>query len=100
MSAAAIVGAAGRLDVSVAAKAFTGADGSRDVVLRDVVLRDLRLALASGCFGALIGSSGCGKTTARRMIAAPSWRYSVFNRVAYPRPSGKGAFFAPSLAAR
>jgi ABC-type nitrate/sulfonate/bicarbonate transport system ATPase subunit len=88
LSAAATVGAAGRLDVRVAAKAFTGADGSRDVVLRD-----LRLALASGCFGALIGPSGCGKTTACRMIAASSWRSSVFNRVAYPRPSGKGAFF-------
>jgi energy-coupling factor transporter ATP-binding protein EcfA2 len=58
-----------------------------------VVLRDLRLALPSGCFGALIGPSGCGKTTVRRMIAAPSWRYSILNLVAYPRPSGKGACF-------
>jgi NitT/TauT family transport system ATP-binding protein len=64
LNAAATVGAADRLDVRVAAKAFTGADGSRVAVVRD-----LRLALPSGCFGALIGPSGCGKTTVLRMIA-------------------------------
>ena len=64
MNAAATVGAADRLDVRVAAKAFTGADRTRVEVVSD-----LRLTLPSGCFGALIGPSGCGKTTVLRMIA-------------------------------
>ncbi len=64
MNAAATAGAAGPLDVSIAAKAFTGADGARVEVVRD-----LQFAMPSGCFGALIGPSGCGKTTVLRMIA-------------------------------
>jgi ABC-type nitrate/sulfonate/bicarbonate transport system ATPase subunit len=64
LNAAATAGAVGRLDVRIAAKAFTGADGARVEVVRD-----LQLAMPSGCFGALIGPSGCGKTTVLRMIA-------------------------------
>ncbi len=64
MNAAATAGDAGRLDVRIANKTFTGAAGDRVAVVRG-----LRLELPAGRFGALVGPSGCGKTTVLRLIA-------------------------------
>jgi len=74
LNAAAIAGAASRLEVDIAAKSFEGARGAR----RDV-LRDLRFTLPAGSFGALIGPSGCGKTTVLRIVAGldPAFRGRV-----------------------
>lgn len=58
-----IAGGHARLDVSIAEKRHVGADGQPVEVLRD-----LEFAVEPGEVVALLGRSGCGKTTALRIV--------------------------------
>ncbi|MGE0213131.1 MAG: ABC transporter ATP-binding protein [Parvibaculaceae bacterium] len=58
-----IAGGHARLEVSIAEKRYLGADGQPVEVLRD-----LRFAVEPGEVVALLGRSGCGKTTALRIV--------------------------------